>query len=92
MADEDFDVVEEMVASNKIKQQTVSWMGKQFKLNLSVAEYETIKTKYKVIAKGWINLANPESDYDSQAHAQASSQRLGNTTITVYLQPNLYNG
>ncbi len=49
MADEDFDVV----GNGSVKQDKTAdgfWMGKQFK-QLSVAEYEAIKTKYKVIAK-----------------------------------------
>ena len=59
--------------------------------NLSVAEYETIKTKYKVIAKGWINLANPESGYDSASSRNSIEPKVGEYhDYTVYLQPNLY--
>ena len=59
--------------------------------NLSVAEYETIKTKYKVIAKGWINLANPESGYDSASSRASIEPKVGEYhDYTVYLQPNLY--
>ena len=57
VADEDFDVV----GNGSVKQDKTA---DAFRIggnlsNLSVAEYETIMTKYKVIAKGWINLANP---------------------------------
>ena len=59
--------------------------------NLSIAEYETIKTKYKVIAKGWINLANPESGYDSASSRESIEPKVGEYhDYTVYLQPNLY--
>ena len=59
--------------------------------NLSVAEFETIKTKYKVIAKGWINLANPESGYDSVSSRNSIEPKVGEFhDYTVHLQPNLY--
>ena len=59
--------------------------------NLSVAEFETIKTKYKVIAKGWINLANPESGYDSASSRNSIEPKVGEFhDYTVHLQPNLY--
>ena len=63
VSDEEFDVV----GNGGVKADKKAdgfWMGSTLS-NLSVAEFETIKTKYKVIAKGWINLANPESGYDS---------------------------
>ena len=54
VADEDFDVV----GNGSVKPDKTAdafWMGSNLS-NLSVAEYETIKTKYKVIAKGWSTL------------------------------------
>ena len=89
VADEDFDVV----GNGSVKQDTTAdgfWMGSNLS-NLSVAEYETIKTKYKVIAKGWINLANPESGYDSASSRASIEPKVGEYhDYTVYLQPNLY--
>ena len=89
MADEDFDVV----GNGSVKQDKTAdafWMGSNLS-NLSVAEYETIKTKYKVIAKGWINLANPESGYDSASSRASIEPKVGEYhDYTVYLQPNLY--
>ena len=89
VADEDFDVV----GNGSVKQDKTAdgfWMGSNLS-NLSVAEYETIKTKYKVIAKGWINLANPESSYDSASSSTSIEPKVGEYhDYTVYLQPNLY--
>ena len=89
VADEDFDVV----GNGSVKQDKTAdgfWMGSNLS-NLSVAEYETIKTKYKVIAKGWINLANPESGYDSASSRDSIEPKVGEYhDYTVYLQPNLY--
>lgn len=89
VADEDFDVV----GNGSVKQDKTAdgfWMGSNLS-NLSIAEYETIKTKYKVIAKGWINLANPESGYDSASSRESIEPKVGEYhDYTVYLQPNLY--
>ena len=89
VADQDFDVV----GNGSVKQDKTAdafWMGSNLS-NLSVAEYETIKTKYKVIAKGWINLANPESGYDSASSRASIEPKVGEYhDYTVYLQPNLY--
>ena len=89
VADEDFDVV----GNGSVKQDKTAdafWMGSNLS-NLSIAEYETIKTKYKVIAKGWINLANPESGYDSASSRASIEPKVGEFhDYTVYLQPNLY--
>ena len=89
VSDEEFDVV----GNGSVKQDKTAdafWMGSNLS-NLSVAEYETIKTKYKVIAKGWINLANPESGYDSASSRASIEPKVGEYhDYTVYLQPNLY--
>ena len=89
VADEDFDVV----GNGNVKQDKTAdgfWMGSNLS-NLSVAEYETIKTKYKVIAKGWINLANSKSGYDSASSRASIEPKVGEYhDYTVFLQPNLY--
>ena len=89
VADQDFDVV----GNGSVKPDKTAdafWMGSNLS-NLSVADFETIKTKYKVIAKGWINLANPESGYDSASSRASIEPKVGEYhDYTVYLQPNLY--
>ena len=89
VSDEEFDVV----GNGGVKADKKAdgfWMGSSLS-NLSVAEFETIKTKYKVIAKGWINLANPESGYDSASSRNSIEPKVGEFhDYTVHLQPNLY--
>lgn len=56
----------------------------------TVVEVVPSSVKYKVIASGWIDLANPSAGFSS-----ASAWESGNTTLTehtydIYLQPNLY--
>ena len=89
VSDEEFDVV----GNGSVKQDKTAdafWMGSNLS-NLSVADFETIKTKYKVIAKGWINLANPESGFDSASSRASIEPKVGEFhDYTVYLQPNLY--
>ena len=89
VSDEEFDVV----GNGGVKADKKAdgfWMGSNLS-NLSVAEFETIKTKYKVIAKGWINLANPESGYDSASSRNSIEPKIGEFhDYTVHLQPNLY--
>ena len=89
ISDEEFDVV----GNGGVKADKKAdgfWMGSNLS-NLSVAEFETIKTKYKVIAKGWINLANPESGYDSASSRNSIEPKVGEFhDYTVHLQPNLY--
>ena len=89
VSDEEFDVVGNGGVKAD-KKADAFWMGSNLS-NLSVAEYETIKTKYKVIAKGWINLANPESGYDSASSGNSIEPKVGEFhDYTVHLQPNLY--
>ena len=89
VSDEEFDVV----GNGGVKADKKAdgfWMGSTLS-NLSVADFETIKTKYKVIAKGWINLANPESGYDSASSRNSIEPKVGEFhDYTVHLQPNLY--
>ncbi len=64
------------VASSKIKQQTVSGWGNNLS-NLSVCRIRNHQDQYKVIAKGWINLANPESGYDSASSRASIESKVG---------------
>lgn len=101
LSDEEFDV-----ASNKITydeagykyqemplntlSETGYWMGSNLK-NIPDKQFGTIKTKYKVISSGWINLANPDAGYASSSSSKSIDPKLGEfRNYTVYLQPNLY--
>ena len=101
LSDEEFDV-----ASNKITydeagykyqemplntlSETGYWMGSNLK-NIPNKQFGTIKTKYKVISSGWINLANPDASYASASSSSSIDPKLGEfRNYSVYLQPNLY--
>ena len=101
LSDEEFDV-----ASNKITydeagykyqemplntlSETGYWMGSNLK-NIPDKQFGTIKTKYKVISSGWINLANPDAGYASSSSSKSIDPKLGEfRNYTFYLQPNLY--
>ena len=65
-------------------------MGSNLK-NIPNKQFGTIKTKYKVISSGWINLANPDASYASASSSSSIDPKLGEfRNYTVYLQPNLY--
>lgn len=66
------------------------WMGSNLN-NMDIKNFATVKTKYKVIAKGWVNLANPESGYVPSSSQNSIDPQIGQFhDYTVYLQPNLY--
>lgn len=66
------------------------WLGSNLK-NMTEKQFTTLKTRYKVISSGWINLANPASDYDSHTSRKSIEPKIGEFhNYTVYLQPNLY--
>jgi LPXTG cell wall surface protein, X-prolyl dipeptidylaminopeptidase len=70
--------------------ETSYWMGSNLK-NIPNKQFGTIKTKYKVISSGWVNLANPDSGYVSASSSNSIDPKIGEfRNYTVYLQPNLY--
>ncbi len=71
VADEDFDVVE-MVASSRNK--TLERFLDGNNLSSICSRIRGHQTKPESSQKGWINLANPESGYDSASYELASGQ------------------
>lgn len=66
------------------------WQGGTLQ-NLDVKNFKTAPTKQKVIAKGWINLANPNSKYESSSSTDSIEPKVGEFhEYTMYLQPNVY--
>lgn len=89
VSDQEFDVVGNGAASDDSKAGDF-WMGSNLS-NLDVKNFATTKTKYKVIAKGWLNLANPESGYTPSSSEKSIKPKVGQFhDYTMYLQPNLY--
>ena len=89
VSDQEFDVVGNGAASDDSKAGDF-WMGSNLS-NMDVKNFATVKTKYKVIAKGWLNLANPESGYTPSSSEKSIKPKVGQFhDYTMYLQPNLY--
>ncbi|MFR4719642.1 MAG: CocE/NonD family hydrolase C-terminal non-catalytic domain-containing protein [Streptococcus sp.] len=58
---------------------------------MPLKRYKTHKVKSVVIARGWMNLANPASRYDSASSSHSIDLKENEYhDYTMYLQPNLY--
>jgi X-Pro dipeptidyl-peptidase len=56
----------------------------------TVVELRPASVKAKVIARGWIDLANPEADFLSRTATGTEDSTIDKYTYNIYLQPNLY--
>ena len=98
---EEFDVVKEEITYDKdgystrtLEKETVDekgdWHGSNLD-SLPVKEYKTHKVKSVVISRGWLNLANPDSGFDSASSRNSIDVKENEYhNYTMYLQPNLY--
>ena len=101
VSDEDFDVVKEEITYDKdgystrtLDKETIDetgyWNGSNLE-TLPLKRYKTHKVKSVVIARGWMNLANPASRYDSASSSHSIDVKENEFhDYTMYLQPNLY--
>ena len=101
VADEEFDVVKEEITYDKdgystrtLEKETIDetgyWNGSNLE-TLPLKRYKTHKVKSVVIARGWMNLANPASRYDSASSSHSIDVKENEFhDYTMYLQPNLY--
>ena len=101
VSDEDFDVVKEEITYDKdgystrtLDKETIDetgyWNGSNLE-TLPLKRYKTHKVKSVVIARGWMNLANPASRYDSASSSRSIDVKENEFhDYTMYLQPNLY--
>ena len=82
-----------MVGNGSVKQDKTAdafWMGKQFKQPIC-CRIRNHQDQVQGDRKGWINLANPKSGYDSASSRESIEPKVGEYhDYTVYLQPNLY--
>lgn len=70
----------------------VNWVGSGAK-DYDVIKFKPITSKYKIIARGWIDLANPGAGFSSASATAANKIELEDGeyhNYTVYLQPNYY--
>ncbi len=101
VSDEDFDVVKEEITYDKdgystrtLDKETIDetgyWNGSNLE-TLPLKRYKTHKVKSVVIARGWMNLVNPASRYDSASSSHSIDLKENEYhDYTMYLQPNLY--
>ncbi len=69
-----------------------AWMGGGLK-NFDLTKLNTSDVSYKVITRGWMDLANPDAGFDSATAARTNKIDLGDDTAhsyTIYLQPTVY--
>lgn len=89
VSDKEFNAVVDGSA-NDTGVQGAFWQGGTLQ-NLDVKNFKTAPTKQKVIAKGWINLASPNSKYESNSSTEFIEPKIGEFhEYTMYLQPNVY--
>ena len=89
VSDKEFNAVVDGSA-NDTGVQGAFWQGGTLQ-NLDVKNFKTAPTKQKVIAKGWLNLASPNSKYESSSSTEFIEPKVGEFhEYTMYLQPNVY--
>ena len=67
----------------------VNWVGSGAE-DYDVIKFKPTTSKYKIIARGWIDLANPGAGFSSASAANGVMLEDGEYNYTVYLQPNYY--
>ena len=68
----------------------VNWVGSGAE-DYDVIKFKPTTSKYKIIARGWIDLANPDAGFSSASAANEIELEDGtHNNYTVYLQPNYY--
>ena len=88
VSDEAFQSYTTSVTENKTG--AVNWVGSGAE-DYDVIKFKPTTSKYKIIARGWIDLANPGAGFSSAS--AANEIELDDDTYnnyTVYLQPNYY--
>ena len=101
VSDEEFDVVKEEITYDKdgygtrtLEKETLDetgyWSGSNLD-SLPLKRYKTHKVTSVVISRGWLNLANPGSGFDSASSSHSIDLKENEYhNYTMYLQPNLY--
>ena len=88
VSDEAFQSYTTSVTENKTG--AVNWVGSGAE-DYDVIKFKPTTSKYKIIARGWIDLANPGAGFSSASAANEIKLEDGTyNNYTVYLQPNYY--
>ena len=78
------------MSRTEVKTGKMNWVGSGAQ-DYEIINFKVVQSKYKIIARGWIDLANPSAGFDSASAANKISLEDGvYHDYTVYLQPNYY--
>ena len=78
------------MSRTEVKTGKMNWVGSGAQ-DYEIINFKTVQSKYKIIARGWIDLANPSAGFDSASAAKKISREdVVYHHYTVYLQPNYY--
>ena len=78
------------MSRTEVKTGKMNWVGSGAQ-DYEIINFKTVQSKYKIIARGWIDLANPSAGFASASAANKISLEDGvYHDYTVYLQPNYY--
>ncbi len=88
MSDTEFPTYPTWVTEQKTGE--INWFGSGVE-DYNVINFAQYDSKYKVIAQGWMDLANPDADFDSASAANKVELQDGKYyDYTLYLQPTHY--
>ena len=77
------------MSRTEVKTGKMNWVGSGAQ-DYEIINFKTVQSKYKIIARGWIDLANPSAGFDSASANKISLEDGVYHDYTVYLQPNYY--
>ena len=78
------------MSRTEVKTGKMNWVGSGAQ-DYEIINFKTVQSKYKIIARGWIDLANPGAGFSSASAADEVRLEDGKPrNYTVYLQPNYY--
>ena len=80
------------MSRTEVKTGKMNWVGSGAQ-DYEIINFKTVQSKYKIIARGWIDLANPSAGFDSASATADNKITLQDGVYhnyTVYLQPNYY--
>ena len=80
------------MSRTEVKTGKMNWVGSGAQ-DYEIINFKTVQSKYKIIARGWIDLANPSAGFSSASATAANKIELKDGeyhNYTVYLQPNYY--
>lgn len=78
--------------ATKVLDKSGAWMGGGL-TSCQLVKWDTKQVAYKLIAKGWMDLCNPEAGYESitaDREKRVSLKEGESHSYTIYLQPNVY--